>query len=809
MKKIKDISIKWKLAAICVLLVTVPVITLGVLSYKASEKEIYSSVEQKLKEQVVMVSINLETVISISQEKVNADLKVANKILYSYGYPVLASDTQMKINAIHQVTKVSRLVEIPYMRLEGDNVAYQYEIVDEIQKLVGGTATIFQVIPDGLLRISTNVLKPDGERAVGTYIAADSPVYEAIMRGETFHGRAYVVGKWYQAAYEPIRDIHDNIIGALYVGVRESAEMVLDHLAGNVVGKSGYIWIINMKGEYVLSYNRKRDGESIFDTKDFQGRRFVQEWVSKAPSIEKGDSIVDYYPWINIGETNPRLKIAAYTYFSDWKWIVGSGAYVEDFMDSLKQIRKMSIIVSVSAILIGSLVAYLFATLMDRRFKKLANQMKAVARGELKITGGNNHKDEIGMLAKALTGMTEKIGEVLREMDGLHNAVRHGQLNTRGDTEAFEGGWQGLIMGVNNVIDAFMTPINVTAHYIDLISRGDIPGKINEAGKGDFNEIRNNINTLIENLSRFASEVRKAAELIAAGSRQVSSGAAQVSQGTSQQAASIEQVSSSMEQMNSMVSQNADNARETSSIAMKAAEDAREGGKAVDATVLAMRSISDKILIIEEIARQTNMLALNAAIEAARAGEHGKGFAVVASEVRKLAEHTQKAAGEISQLSISNVQIAEQAGKLLGNIVPGIQKTAELIQEISASSNEQADGIAQVNEAIQQLDVVIQQNAASIEEMAATSQAFSAQAEQLLKLASFFNISRESQANSSPEGSGLPMASDAKHDQSLMKEALYEESANTTSVQATEKISAASPFEMDMDEFDDTSFERY
>ncbi len=153
-----------------------------------------------------------------------------------------------------------------------------------------------------------------------------------------------------------------------------------------------------------------------------------------------------------------------------------------------------------------------------------------------------------------------------------------------------------------------------------------------------------------------------------------------------------------------------------------------------------MKSIAEKIGIIEEIARQTNMLALNAAIEAARAGEHGKGFAVVAAEVRKLAERSQSAAKEISSVSTSSVEIAERAGKLLGDIVPGIQKTAGLVQEINASSNEQADGIGQVTSAIHQLDQVIQQASVSTEEMSTASEMLSEQAEQLLSAASFFQV---------------------------------------------------------------------
>ncbi len=193
-----------------------------------------------------------------------------------------------------------------------------------------------------------------------------------------------------------------------------------------------------------------------------------------------------------------------------------------------------------------------------------------------------------------------------------------------------------------------------------------------------------------------------------------------------------------MEEMDSMVKQNADNLKQTAAIAMKTAQDVQDGRKSVNETIRAIKVISERIRIIEEIARQTDMLALNAAIEAARAGEKGKGFAVVAAEVRKLAERSQKSAKDINTLSVSSVKIAEKAGEYLEEIVSEIQKTAELVQEVSASGSEQAYGITQVNKAIQQLDQVIQQNAASTEEMAASTRDFSVQAEQLLNIASFF-----------------------------------------------------------------------
>ncbi len=319
-----------------------------------------------------------------------------------------------------------------------------------------------------------------------------------------------------------------------------------------------------------------------------------------------------------------------------------------------------------------------------------------------------------------------------------------------------------------------------------------------------------NLVLMTEKLQEIISQIRSAAENVASGSEELSSTAQQLSQGATEQAASVEETTSSMEEMGSNIQQNADNSQQTENIALKASKAAEESGQAVSEAVSAMKEIASKITIIEEIARQTNLLALNAAIEAARAGEHGKGFAVVAAEVRKLAERSQNAAGEISELSASSVEVAEKAGEMLDKLVPDIQKTAELVQEISASSNEQNTGADQINKALQQLDQVIQQNASASEEMASTSEELSSQAQQLQDTISFFRIN----------GSGRSTGARA---QVIRPAANVQRAAQTPHVAAgpvivkkaqpalENKGKAGSGFDMDMggDMKDDSDFEKY
>lgn len=285
-------------------------------------------------------------------------------------------------------------------------------------------------------------------------------------------------------------------------------------------------------------------------------------------------------------------------------------------------------------------------------------------------------------------------------------------------------------------------PLKVlTAEVAGKLAAGDLTLQIESNSRDEIGELQSAMKTMVDKLREVISDAKTVAENVSSGSQELSASAQEISQGTSEQAASIEETTASMEEMSSNIKQNSDNAQQTERIAQKAATDASEGGRAVAETVSAMKEIASKISIIEEIARQTNLLALNAAIEAARAGEHGKGFAVVASEVRKLAERSQTAAGEISKLSATSVDVAERAGEMLKKLVPDIQKTAELVQEISAASNEQNSGAEQINKALVQLEQVVQQNAGAAEELSSTSEELASQAVQLQNSIDFFKLS--------------------------------------------------------------------
>ncbi|MGU3283796.1 methyl-accepting chemotaxis protein [Methylobacterium mesophilicum] len=278
------------------------------------------------------------------------------------------------------------------------------------------------------------------------------------------------------------------------------------------------------------------------------------------------------------------------------------------------------------------------------------------------------------------------------------------------------------------------------------VAEGDLKQDVAATSNDEIGDLLSAVQAMNLKLREVVGQVMLASSNVSAGSQELSASAEQLSQGSTEQAASTEEASASMEEMAANVKQNAENASQTETIARQSAKDAEASGAAVGRAVDAMQTIAQKITIVQEIARQTDLLALNAAVEAARAGEHGRGFAVVASEVRKLAERSQAAAAEIGTLSADTVKAAQQAGEMLGRLVPDIRKTAVLVEEISAACREQDVGSAQINQAIQQLDKVTQQNASASQQVSATSEELATQAERLQATIAYFRIDEAAEA---------------------------------------------------------------
>jgi methyl-accepting chemotaxis protein len=383
---------------------------------------------------------------------------------------------------------------------------------------------------------------------------------------------------------------------------------------------------------------------------------------------------------------------------------------------------------------------------------------------ELKVKS----EDEIGILGRTFNQMIAKFQEAgkavaqvkasLEQVSGetlmLAKAASEGQLATRGDVKKFKGTYREMVEGFNDTLDAVINPVNEAAAVLEKVANRDMSARVVGDYKGDLAKIKNSLNSAVTNLDQALEQVAQATEQVSSGSQQISAGSQSLAQGANEQASSLEEVSSSLEEMSSMTKQNAENANQAKTLAGEANNNAAQGTEAMgrmSSSINKIKESSDQtakiVKTIDEIAIQTNLLALNAAVEAARAGEAGRGFAVVAEEVRNLAQRSSQAAKNTADMiteSVKNaedgVNIAQEVSKSFDAIAGSAKKVNDLIAEIAAASQEQSQGIDQVNTAVAQMDKVTQQNAANSEESASAAEEMSSQAEELQSMIGQFTL---------------------------------------------------------------------
>jgi len=426
-----------------------------------------------------------------------------------------------------------------------------------------------------------------------------------------------------------------------------------------------------------------------------------------------------------------------------------------------QKVNSSLMVMIIASLILGVIIAIAFTFFISRMIihplEACVKVAKDLALGDTKVTVNIKSKDELGALAEAMREMIHSIKTMYEDASMLVAEAVKGHLKTRADLTHHHGDYSDIIKGINDTLDAVITPITEVMNVMDRLSHKDMTARVTGNYSGELGVFKENVNRAIVNLDSSLSQVVIASEQISGASKQISQGAQSVADATSTQASSIEEISSSLEEINSLTSVNADNANKGLKLSDVAVAAVDEGSSAMEKMNQAMSAIltssqeTAKIIkTIDEIAFQTNLLALNAAVEAAHAGEVGKGFAVVAEEVKNLAQRSAEAAQNTNVLieeagknSQMGSNIVEQVTESFNQMKEQFNKVKDTVQEIVRSSADQANGVKQINSGVAEMNRTTQQNAANAEESASAAEELSGQAAELKRMVEEYTLTRK------------------------------------------------------------------
>jgi methyl-accepting chemotaxis protein len=663
----------------------------GLVSIKGLEVQrlCLTEVQQLANTQCVSIAEDVYHMVRTMHEsllqRLVGNLNVARDRLQTQGISFTKETTTWK--AVNQLSKQSADVKLPKVEIGGTwlgqdtSFKTSVPVVDEVTALAGGTCTIFQRMDDAgdMLRVATSVKNTDGTRAIGTFIPAvdaqgvPHAVIAGILKGDAYSGRAFVVNDWYLTQYDPIRDDRGAVVGMLYVGIRiESVAELRQAIMETVVGKTGYVYILggtgDQRGRYIVSQGGKRDGENIWEAKDASGQLFVQEIVKTATATSAGKADIIRYPWQNPGEAAPRNKIAAVTYFEPWDWVIGAGAYEDDFQDVVGAIRRSFDSLLLLAIVAGLVALLVLGTAMVLTTRGITRPLQTVVAHLGLIAGGDLSRD----VPAAALARRDETGELAKTLQSVSASLR------------------GMIRDVSGGVHTLATSATEMSAVSSQMSSG-------------------------------ASDTAGRASGVAAAAEQMSATTTSVAAGMEQAATSLASVASATEQMSATIGDIAANTEKARAISGGATEQAEAVAGLMKHLGAAARDIGKVTETITSISSQTNLLALNATIEAARAGAAGKGFAVVASEIKELARQAASATEEI-KARIAEVQSStgsavtdvdriagtiREVGDIVASIATAMEEQAAVTKDMARSIVEASSGVRDANRRVGESVLVI------------------------------------------------------------------------------------------------------
>lgn len=491
----------------------------------------------------------------------------------------------------------------------------------------------------------------------------------------------------------------------------ESDERLLNSISRFVVGKTGYIFVLDYRGRYILSKDRLRDGEDISNSKDESGRLYIRDIVSKGMVLSEDGIDYDMYLWRNTGEAAAREKIAAIIHVPDRKWVVGVSAYYDDLVDI--NIEK-------------NVIEDFKTKLKAEKIGKTGYMFVMNSKGDI-IMHPDKEGENLYQYDFIKKMCQDKNKDYIKyDWEGKPKVVSYDYFQQKDwiiTAGSYLADFTGPLVWIQSVIVIVIVISIVAVIIISLFFA----------------------NWIYKSLNLTINSLNKSSEQIITATNQLSNASQEIANGSSEQASSIEETTASMQEITSMIKQNSINAKEANNLAEKASNASENGYGQMEKMLESMNDINKSsdhikkiIKVIDDIAFQTNILALNAAVEAGRAGEAGMGFAVVADEVKNLANKSADAAKETSIMieeSIkkidSGLQISTKLAEIFKEILANTKKVSEMVREVESSSNQQDQGIDQINKAVLQLDEVVQSNASSAEETAGASEELLSQTETL------------------------------------------------------------------------------